>query len=512
MTRRRRYLLGIVGAGLWGAAMAGGCVPPATGGTSATGPAVEFGPVYLLGTELLEPPAVGNEVVFRAQESFAVDPGDPAAGRAVGFFVTLAAEQAGELRARLSDRASGAARALRPVSPPVSTAELEASHGPRPFNDTVRGTLRAGDGVFWRTAEAGPPVSSALRLAVMIPEALLSPFTKLDFFASQGLDGTPLRGAALELVEGFYYLAIIGDSIQWGNGLREEDKMSALVAEVLERETGKKVIRQRYAHSGARIVPAEGDSICEVDCGGEVPTASTSITVQADLIKRPDLLDFVLMDGCINDVDVGVIINPATTNEELQERSRQFCGDEMTALLGKIRALAPQAAVVVTGYFQIVGPDSDLFGLRQWVQTQEITPLEDDARVVAELTEQSVVFRDAAHADLRAAIDAVNAMSPDPPSIAFADPGFGPEHAIFTSDRWLWSMTADAEFLQDVGITLALAPEDQMVEFRKHACFQPDTIDGLISCLYVSVGHPNPAGARAYGDAIVEALRGLGVL
>jgi len=315
-------------------------------------------------------------------------------------------------------------------------------------------------------------------------------------------------------VTDFFYLAVLGDSIQWGNGLRESEKISSQVAGVIERETGRRVIRQRFAQTGAKIVPAEEDAVCEVGCNGEAPTVSTSITVQADLIERPDLIELVLLDGCINDIGVDSIIDPLTPDDELVALAEQFCRDEMAALLDKVRGLVPQARIVVTGYFPIIGLESDLFGLRQWTATQGITSEEEDRVLIEALAHQSAVFLEAAHAGLRAAVEIVNASDPGAagPRVAFADPGFGPEHAVFTPDRWLWSMTADDEFLADVGIELALAPEDQTIDVRTPACFDPGSIDGIISCLYVSVGHPNPRGARAYADAVVATLRDLGVL
>lgn len=490
------------------------CTPAPTGNAPAAAPTADFKAVYLVDTELLEPPAVGNEKVFRLLARVDIDPGDPAAGQALGFYVTLAVEEHATLSVRLSDLASGSATDLQSVDPPESADERDAAAELRPFNDFVGDRLRGGDGVFWLAEGEEQDDPLQRRLALLIPEALLPAFARLDFFASAGVDGAPLRGATIELATDFFYLAVLGDSIQWGNGLRESEKISSRVAEAIERETGRKVIPQRFAQSGAKVVPAEDDAICEVGCNGEAPTVSTSITVQADLIQRPDLVELVLMDGCINDVGVDTIIDPLTPDDELVALTEQFCRDEMATLLAKVRGLVPQARIVVTGYFQIIGLESDLFGLRQWTATQGITSQEEDRELVEALAHQSVVFLEAAHASLRAAVETVNASDPAAPQarVAFADPGFGPEHAVFTPDRWLWSMTADDEFLEDVGIELALAPEDQTLDLRTPACFDPGSIDGIISCLYVSVGHPNPRGAQAYADAVVATLRDLGVL
>jgi hypothetical protein len=217
------------------------------------------------------------------------------------------------------------------------------------------------------------------------------------------------------------------------------------------------------------------------------------------------------MDGCVNDVGVPQIIDPGTVAEELTATTRRFCGDEMVTLLRKVRSAAPQAYVVVTGYFPIVGLQSDPFGLRQWALAEKVELGEDDAELVAGMASNSLLFRDTAHESLRAAVDDVNGDGGGP-MIMFADPGFGAENAVFTPDRWLWSMSSVSQLFEGIDVGLELFPEDPIEALRLASCFEPDVEPDLISCLYASVGHPNPSGARAYGDAVIDALRELGVL
>ena len=53
--------------------------------------------------------------------------------------------------------------------------------------------------------------------------------------------------------------------------------------------------------------------------------------------------------------------------------------------------------------------------------------------------------------------------------------------------------------------------EDPLAEFRAKLCFQAVIVDP-ISCLYASVGHPNPTGARVYAAAILQALETNGII
>ena len=383
-------------------------------------------PVFLIDAEELESPAVGGGNAFKPSFFFAADAEDASGGQSAGFFLTVATGAPDTLRIRLMNQETGAAAEFVPIAAPTAEAQRQLASGPRPFDRGVRDLLKAGRGVYWPASRISTARGAGHRYAVLIPETLLSPFTSLELYNSWGPDGTPLAAARIELVRDFFYFAVLGDSVQWGNGLREEDKMSTLVAGVIEQETQRKVIQQRYAQSGARIAPAEGDSVCEIDCSGEVPTASTSITTQVDLIQHPELIDLVLMDGCITDVDVATITNPETSDEELAEMTRHYCGEKMGVLLRKVRAVAPQARVVVTGFFQLIGPNSDVSALRLWTGLNGFQTDSGDAALLEELTRQSEVFRDVAHDSLRTAVQSVNAASAGEPMVAFADPASTP--------------------------------------------------------------------------------------
>lgn len=475
-----------------------------------SGPPPASDTVLLLRTTHLEPPAVGSSRdVFRPAQFFDAGEGGASGGQATGFFVSVATARPDALRLRLIDSQTGAAAELVRIDAPASDAERARASRPRPFNEAVAAVLRSGRGVAWLDRSSD---NLDHRYAVLVPRDLLSAFTRLELYSATAADGTPILGTRLHLVRDFFYLAIIGDSIQWGNGLLELQKMPVLISQVIERETGRKVIRQRYAHSGAKIVPAEGDDVCEVNCVGEVPHAMTSVMAQADQIERPDLLDLVLLDGCINDVGVATILNPMTPEEGLVELTEQFCDQEMGTLLRKVRGLAPQARIVVTGYYQIVSEQSDFEDLGTWAETLGLTTTGEDAEVLAAMVNLSIVFHHASRASLQAAVARVNAETAAAPRIAFADPGFGSENAVFAPQKWLWSLTNENLVLQSLGLELPAIPEDPLQDFRLSECFDEGIVGGIIPCLYASVGHPNARGARAYADAVTRSLRELGVL
>lgn len=447
---------------------------------------------------------------YRPEQRFSLGLGG-SSGEGVGLFVTVLTNAPEDLRVRIRQRYTDFTAELQRASGPSTPGQQHAAAEPRPYTMDMRAEMSRGEGFFWLD-EVIDAQGGEYRFAVVVPDSLLGAIADVDMYVTTTEDGSPIGADRISLTRDFYYMVILGDSVAWGNGLPETAKMSTLVSEVIERETGRLVIRQRYAHSGAKIVPSEGDGICLLNCVGEVPTISTSITVQADLIERPEMMDLILMDGCINDVGVENIINPLNLAVALEERTRIFCETEMTTLLRKVRGLAPQATIVVTGYFQIVGPESDPLAMQQWMTSQGMTPDDDEEHLIEKLVRNSLAFADTAHAGLTTAVATVNAEHPGVPAAWFADPQFGAENAVFTSQRWLWSLGTQSLLLSGLDLGLELFPEDPQEFLRVAACFHPDVLGGLLFCLYASVGHPNLTGERAYANAILRQLHQAGMV
>ena len=494
---RRRLLGGVAGVALavWvGAGI--GCAPTA----SDEAPTVPVGRgVYLLATELLDAPATGHDAIYKATYQ------DEAG--AAGFYLSVACADPDTLQVQLTRAETGEVMRLQRVVPPADAA----ADGPAAFDDQTLGLRNRGRGFYWvETLPGGSSLEA--RVAVVLPAVVRDWQLGIELFTDLYSDGTLVSPARLELVDDFFYLAVIGDSVMWGNGLRTEDKIWYRVARAIEAETGRRVITQVYAQSGADIVPGDYDAACEVNCFGEVPSAPTSITLQTQLIERPELLDLVLMNGCINDVGVSAIIDPSLPEQELIDETTLFCEQEMEGLLARVVDLAPQAAIVVMGYYPIVGPESDLFGLRNWGDARGLDLDTQGAQVVEKLTARSEVFVSVAHTSLSAAVEAANAVHPQGERLAFASPRFGPENAVFAPDRWLFSLVADTDLADLLDIDLELFPEDPMFNFRVSRCFADDLAVSLIECLYASIAHPNPEGAAAYASSVEGRLRALGVL
>ncbi len=467
-------------------------------------------PVILSGTELLEPPAVGlDNHVFRPSYRVPLDTGRPWAEQAAGFYVSLATDSIDALALRLVDRDTKAVTAMQHVAAPADDAERTASIPPAPFNSAVRERLQQPQPVFW-IAGTGPGRLD-VRVAVLIPEALLTAFTHLEMYSHTTAEGAPLGAAQIELVRDFFYLSVLGDSVTWGNGLLEKDKMTTHMIADIEQATGRRVINQRFAQTGANIVPEPDDGVCAVNCFGEAPAVNMSITTQAAQIRRPELLELIVLNGCINDVGLTTILNPETTNEQLTDLTQHFCGTEMATLLRGIRERAPQARIVVAGYYPIVGPESDIFALRTWESTRGTNSTIADSPFLAQLVAHSDLFYALANASLRGAVAEINAEAGGTLA-ALADPQFQQANAVFAPEQLLWSMTSENRLSIGTNVSLALFPEDDMLTARAEGCVGIEDVFDFVTCIYDSVGHPNPEGARRFGAVLTQELRNLGVL
>lgn len=461
----------------------------------------------LLAVEHLEAPAVAMaKPPYRPARRF----GLPSGSEAFGFVATVAGPPASRLEVELVDVRSGTRRTAARIAASAGLDAWLAAEQPGALSGDAATLLGTGNAVYSASA-AGQPVGQT-RITILIPAALLSAAVRVEMFGSRAGDGTPVGFDYLNLVRDFLYVAVIGDSVLWGNGLEERDKIHSLLAGVLERETGRAVVTQHLAQTGATIVPGVGDAACPAPCSGEVPPVPTSITLQADLIQRPDLVELVLMDGCINDVSLRRILSPQTPLELLEDLTWQFCDGELTELLRKVRGLCPAATIIVTGYYAPVGPDSNDDALQAWESARGFLSSAGGASLVEALAQRSELFATTARVAMQIAVTQVAAESALA-GVTFVDPGFGPENATFAPQTLLWGLTRDNPVFSALNLGVSLFPEDPLQSMRIRACFQAQQASGLVQCLYASVGHPNRAGGAArYAEAIIAALRAQGLL
>lgn len=455
-------------------------------------------PVVITGAEGLAPPVVSAFArVFTPTSLVTLSDG----GAAAAFVLVIAANDPADVQLRWRDAQAGAAsRALRRVAAPRDGGIVVTPES-APL-------LEAGEGVYWtqRVDEA----DLAHRIAVLAPMTRLDAATRLEAYAAAASDGTPVGGDAIELARAFYYIAVVGDSVLWGNGLEDRDKIDTLVAAAIERRTGVRVVKQRLAVSAATLAPEDGDSPCGVGCFPESPMGAHSVTLQVESIEKPEQIDLLLLNGCVNDIGFVPILTPDATDDTLVAAAERYCGDEMQTLLARARERLPNAAIVVAGYYPFISAESDTAVLRVWEQVSGFLSGSASAQALSAAVRRSARFVVEAHAGIRAAVAAVDAT--DGPAVAFVDPEFGPSNATAAPDAWLWGLTADNRAIANLNLGLELYPEDALSGARVDVCFSATPTSGLLTCVYASVGHPNPTGARVYAEAIERELERIGVL
>lgn len=335
-----------------------------------------------------------------------------------------------------------------------------------------------------------------------------------------------------------FNLLVLGDSIPWGQGLRDEHKAWYLVKTWLENTGGRQVRERIEAHSGA-VIGSVGDSagnpIPPLD--GEVNRGLPSVNDQIENALRsyadPAKVDLVIVDGCINDLDARRLLNAANTADGIRELAQEKCGPPVEALLSRITGSFPNAHVIVTGYYPILSEktSNDFFMRALFKRLYSGSAPMDDKQLRARLVEMSREWYQATNRMLAAATAKVDAQLQAKGSrqrALFAEVAFLPEHSFAAPQSRLWGFDASAIRKLLVILTLGrvtLNTNDERRSQRSASCNdifrrpagetkeQKKARQNRIAlCRLAAIGHPNRKGAQIYAEAIGQQLKLLGWL
>lgn len=333
------------------------------------------------------------------------------------------------------------------------------------------------------------------------------------------------------------HLLVLGDSIMWGQGLREDEKFSSRVKCWLQEKTNREVKVHVEAHSGAVISGSSSPQPDFATISGEVNLTSPTINQQLDHAiqfyqENQASPSLILMNGCVNDVGVKNLLAAATPLEDLRAQIRTNCGDGMQALLQRVRDSFPQAQVLVTSYYPIVSPQTaDNVFLRLLVKKLNNQRPEARRMTDKEMRQRLIAISDewykTSTASLVEAVRKTNASAgPEPfPRASFVEIQFGPEHVFAAPDSLLWNFkfasTNVSGFTKIIVLlsfgSAAYKPDDHVREIRVKSCSEvfkkPKGVkeekkqkaareDLFLICRYASLGHPNQMGALVYTEAI----------
>jgi len=335
-------------------------------------------------------------------------------------------------------------------------------------------------------------------------------------------------------------MLVLGDSISWGQGLKDEHKAWFLVKKWLELNSGRPVRVQVEAHSGAVIGALTGpatDPRTNYTLDGEISRAEPTINEQIDNALRaladPSQIDLVLVNGCINDVDSRRLLNAANTPDSIREFAQAKCGPPVEALLNRITLAFPSAHVVIFGYYPIITEftANDLFmralAKRFYTPAAGETRLNDKglrARLIA-ISREWYQTSDLMLANVARKVDSELKARGSHQRVMFADAAFQAEHSFAANRTRLWGF--DASALRKILVLLTLGKvqlrtNDERRSQRSDLCKillkkpgheTPDEKaareDRLLRCRLAAVGHPNRKGAAMYADAIGKLLKPL---
>jgi hypothetical protein len=341
------------------------------------------------------------------------------------------------------------------------------------------------------------------------------------------------------------HMLVLGDSIMWGQGLKREQKFWWRVKCWLEEKTGREVVEKVVAHSGALLENPSTAPPKFSSPDGEVnlPFPTVSQQLDRELVSygnERSKVELIMVDGCINDVNVSSLLDVTTNTEALSQRIEGPCLNGMQALLRRIATNFPNAQVLVTGYYRIVSRETDdnVF-LRQLVK--KISSGKPEARRMTDkqmrdsLITISELWYKVSTASLKEAVNRVNEELGAPssaPRIVFVEIGFGPEHSFAAANTVLWNFMFGSTNLSGfrkviVALsfgTAAYKPNDDVRESRVKSCnvtfkapkgvkeskaAKQEREDHLLICRYASLGHPNNIGALIYAEAIKGKLQWL---
>ena len=324
---------------------------------------------------------------------------------------------------------------------------------------------------------------------------------------------------------------VVGDSLIWGQGLEEKDKIFTQVASWLRDGAlgnARRVNVKVKAHSGSTLKFHADEAEAYRKAGRDetfyykpevnisFPSTWKQIEVAASEYKaegKPGA-DLILLSGCITDITVAKVLDPKGDDGLLRQWAKKYCHDDMLDVLDHAARLHPDAAIAVVGYFPMISPKSD--GIRLfngWLEAR------DTARPVKWLTNnpltrklffqkignraiaRSRLWFEESTKNLQAAVDDFNRKYERQRAVFVRSP-LTEENSVEAPNTLLFKMGKK-------GI-----PEDPVFPERKADCDaalpELKRSTGLIYsvrfCEVAGVGHPNRAGARAYADAVINTL------
>lgn len=326
-------------------------------------------------------------------------------------------------------------------------------------------------------------------------------------------------------------MLVLGDSLIWGQGLREEEKFYFLTKRWLEEDifNGNGRVRLTVkAHSGSTIKldPDEGQALergnrspfeeLHPEVNVSFPTIEKQLRTAHSDHRDPAAVDLIMLSGGIPDVGVAKIINPLESNKKLRERIDLYCRRHMGELVAEAAEKFPNSLIVLVGYYPIITRHSpmkrivndimELYSVPGWAKP----PINNPAtRAIwrlwrGKMIKRSRVWLEDSNAAFTEVVDGLNSASGRQRAVFVPSP-IDERAAFGTKNSLLFTVGRKGRPADAIGETRLRECTPALAELRRETRLKYSTR----FCELASVGHPTPEGSAAIAAAIREKLEPL---
>ena len=347
--------------------------------------------------------------------------------------------------------------------------------------------------------------------------------------ASAGLfaAGRTFAGAQFSTLQ----FLVVGDSLIWGQGLSETDKFYSLTAEWLRKDAfgrPRNVDLKVKAHSGANLKyhPETAEKFKkaglddsyrfhpEVNVG--FPSIWHQIEEAAAEYKRDKkgAADLIMLSGGITDVSVNEILDPYGDDKKLLPLIEKHCRDDMLDVLRHADRNHPGCAIVVVGYYPMLSPKSPGSKLMNvWLEVMGfpggLKPVANNPvtrrlffnRLRKRVVARSRIWTEASNRNLQLAVDMFNAGLPRKRAIFVRSP-ITEETTYEMPNTLTFRMGKHGESEDPLAAARSAECKRSFAELKRKTGLE----NSVRRCEIAGIGHPDAAGARAYYDAIRNAI------
>lgn len=323
-------------------------------------------------------------------------------------------------------------------------------------------------------------------------------------------------------------MLVLGDSLIWGQGLREEEKFYFLTKRWIEEDVfngNGRVNLTVKAHSGSTIKldPDEGQALergnrspfeeLHPEVNVSFPTIEKQLRAAHAEFSDPAAVDLIMLSGGIPDVGVAKIINPLESNKKLRERIDLYCRRHMGELVTEAAEKFPNSLIILVGYYPIITRHSpmkrivndimELYSVPGWAKP----PINNPAtRAIwrlwrGKMIKRSRTWHEGSNAAFASIVEELNSVSGRQRAVFVPSP-IDERAAFGTKSSLLFTVGRKGRPADAIGETRLRECPPALSDLRRETRLKYSTR----FCELASVGHPTPEGSAAIAAAIQERL------